>query len=157
MPEVPANLASANVPQSVAKRPAGKRKWLVSIVGVLAVAALIFLWPRPQGPSSATSGGTTETTLPLETFIVNLNGAGQRGYLRVGITLGLSQPRKKEDVPIALVRDAILSELASAQPDQLLAPGGKQNLKAEIIKALQESAPDLGVDNVYFTEFLVQM
>lgn len=149
------SLASANASKSVAKRPPGKTKWLVSIVGVLAVAAGIFLWSRPQDSTSATA----ETTLPLETFIVNLNGTGQRAYIRVGITLGLSHPlnKRKEDVPIALVRDAILSVLASAQPEQLLASEGKQKLKADILKTLQESAPELGVDNVYFTEFLVQM
>lgn len=177
MPEVPMKLASAKVSKSIAekaspnpssatssssspaRRPGAKTKWLLSIVGMVAVvAAGIFLWSRPQESSSTASVGTTETTLPLETFIVNLEGAGQRAYLRVGITLGLSRPlKKKEAAPIALVRDTILTVLANAHPDQLLAAGGKQNLKAEIVKALQESAPDLGVDNVYFTEFLVQM
>jgi len=150
------SLASAIPPKNVARKPRGKTKWLVSIVGVVAVAAGIFFWPRSQDSSSAAAA---ETTLPLETFIVNLNGPGQRAYLRVGITLGLSHPlnKRKEDVPIALVRDAILTVLAGAQPEQLLAVEGKQKLKGDILKALQESAPDLGVDNVYFTEFLVQM
>ncbi len=173
MPEVPMKLASAksiaekaspnlssanSSSPNPARRPGAKTKWSLSIVGALAVAIGIFLWSHPQGSSSTASGGTTETTLPLETFIVNLDGAGQRAYLRVGITLGLSRPlRKKEAAPIALVRDTILAVLANAHPDQLLDAGGKQNLKTEIVKALQESAPDLGVDNVYFTEFLVQM
>ena len=100
----------------------------------------------------------TETTLALDTFVVNLDGAGQRAYLRIGITLGISrQARKREEAPIALVRDVILSVLTNAKPDRLLAAAGKQDLKAEILKALQEKAPDVGVDNVYFTEFLVQM
>jgi len=129
------------------------------IVIALAVAAGVFFWSHPQGSTSAASGAAAETMLPLETFIVNLDGAGQRAYLRVGITLGLSHPLNKrgEDAPVALVRDVILSVLTNAQPDQLLASGGKQKLKGEILKALQESAPELGVDNVYFTEFLVQM
>lgn len=142
-----------------AKKPPAKTKSLIYIVAALAVAAGIFFWLRPQRSTSAASSATAEPTLQLETFIVNLEGAGQRAYLRVGITLGLSHPlsKKKEDVPIALVRDAILYVLANAQPEQLLGPEGKQKLKAEILKALQESAPELGVDNVYFTEFLVQM
>jgi len=98
--------------------------------------------------------------LPLETFVVNLDGGGQRAYLRVGITLGISHPlprNAKEELPVALLRDAILSVLSSAQPEQLVKAEGKQKLKADVLRVLQERAAGLGIENVYFTEFLVQM
>ncbi|MGA3193641.1 MAG: flagellar basal body-associated FliL family protein [Terriglobales bacterium] len=176
MPDVPLNLVSGRVGKSgaerasgepsspnlpgagPAKRAGGKKKWAGAIAGALILGGTIFLWPHAPGPGGGGAGSApTETTLPLDTFVVNLDGAGQRAYLRVGITLGLAHPLRKEDAPIALVRDSILSVLGNAQPDQLLAAGGKQNLKAEIAKTLQENAPALGVENVYFTEFLVQM
>lgn len=139
------------------RKASAKVKILISIAGV-AVAAGIFLWSRILVSSSVPMDSATETTLALDTFVVNLDGAGQRAYLRIGITLGISrQARKREEAPIALVRDVILSVLTNAKPDRLLAAAGKQDLKAEILKALQEKAPDVGVDNVYFTEFLVQM
>jgi len=77
----------------------------------------------------------------------------------VGITLGLSRPPAKanEALPVALVRDTILSVLTPARPEQLLQAEGKQKLKADLLAALKERVPQLGVEDVYFTEFLVQM
>jgi flagellar basal body-associated protein FliL len=37
-----------------------------------------------------------------------------------------------------------------------MAPAGKASLKEELTKALRLHAPELGVREVYFTEFLVQ-
>ncbi|MGA9415269.1 MAG: flagellar basal body-associated FliL family protein, partial [Terriglobales bacterium] len=76
------------------------------------------------------------------------------------ITLGLAHPlpRNQADaVPTALVRDTILSVLATSQPEELLKLEGKRQLKDELLKALHERVPQLAVENVYFTEFLVQM
>ena len=134
--------------------------WWLAILLVLGVgAAGIFFWLRSQ-PSTSAEGPAAESTLALETFVVNLNASGQRAYLRVGITLGMSHsvPRKNpEAVPMALVRYTILSVLATAQPETLLGLEGKRQLKDELLKALQERVPQMGVVNVYFTEFLVQM
>ena len=90
---------------------------------------------------------------------MNLGGSGQHAYLRVGITLGLNRslPRDLKNAPIALARDTILSVLAAASPEQSLTSCGKEKLKSDLLKALQENTPSLGVTNVYFTEFLVQM
>jgi flagellar basal body-associated protein FliL len=76
------------------------------------------------------------------------------------VTLGLGRPlprNQPEAIPTALVRDTILAVLASARPDELLKLEGKRQLKEELLKALQERVPQLAVENVYFTEFLVQM
>jgi flagellar basal body-associated protein FliL len=133
---------------------------------VAALAALgggIFFWLHPGGLGGTSARGTGErvekSTLPLETFVVNLEGGGQRAYLRVGITLGLSRPlpRSQEGVAVPLVRDAILSVLASAKADQLLTTEGKEQLKADLLRSITERAPQLGVESIFFTEFLVQM
>ncbi len=55
------------------------------------------------------------------------------------------------------MRDTILTVLAGAQPGELLTLDGKRQLKNELLKALQERVPQLAIENVYFTEFLVQM
>jgi flagellar basal body-associated protein FliL len=46
--------------------------------------------------------------------------------------------------------------LSTWRADALLAPDGKQEFKDEILHALQDRVPDLGVKEVYFTDFLVQ-
>ncbi len=141
-------------------RAAKNKGWLAIVLALGLGAAGVFWWLRAEPLTSAAEKGGGESTLALETFVVNLNASGQRAYLRVGITLGLGHaiPRNQpEAVPTALVRDTILSVLATAQPDSLLGLEGKRQLKDELLKALQERVPQLAVENVYFTEFLVQM
>jgi flagellar basal body-associated protein FliL len=138
-----------------------KKLGLLAVVLALVLGAgcVFFFWLRPLHPTSAAPSSSVQSTLALETFVVNLSGSGERAYLRVGISLGLSHAlgREKDEVPMALVRDTVLSVLSSAQPAQLLQAEGKRQLKAELLYALQERVPQLGVEDVYFTEFLVQM
>jgi flagellar basal body-associated protein FliL len=148
--------SSRDIPKSIPKKKWG---WMgvVAIIGL--VTATIVLW---RGPARSADGAdrAAESTFPLETFVVNLGGSGQRAYLRAGITLGLAHPLsriQREEMPTALVRDTILSVLAEAQPETLLGVEGKRKLKEQVLKALQERVPQIGVANVYFTEFLVQM
>jgi flagellar basal body-associated protein FliL len=71
---------------------------IASIVAVLVVAgaAGIYFWIS-SARTPATGARNAVFTLPLETFVVNLNGT-ERGYLRVGIALGLSRaPEHKEE------------------------------------------------------------
>ena len=132
------------------------------LLSLTAVAGFVWLRTEPSTHALADAG---ESTLVLETFVVNLNGgnlpgSGQRAYLRIGVTLGLAHPlppNRPDIVPTALVRDTILAVLASARPDELLKPEGKRQLKVELLKTVQDRVPQLAVENIYFTEFLVQM
>lgn len=153
MPDV--QVSSAPAPKSAAKHTKG---WLAAGLVLALGAAGMLAWLNRQ--ASAGSENAAESTLALETFVVNLTGSGQRAYLRVGITLGLAHPlprNRPDGVPTALVRDTILSVLATAQPEELLKLEGKRQLKEELLKALQDRVPQMAVQNVYFTEFLVQM
>ena len=152
------NPASKGGSKNQSKNPP-KKGGVAMVLALVLGAASIFVWMGSQRSTSA-SGGAAESTLILEAFVVNLAGSSQRAYLRVGITLGMAHPlprNQAEAVPTALVRDTILSVLATAQPDELLRLEGKRRLKEELLKALQERVPQLPVENVYFTEFLVQM
>jgi flagellar basal body-associated protein FliL len=154
MPDVQAIPASTSAPKKK------KNGWLGVAFALVLGTAGIFIWWGSQRSTSAGEGVAAESTLALETFVVNLNGSSQRAYLRVGITLGLAHPplrNQAEAVPVALVRDTILSVLATAQPEALLQIEGKRQLKEELLKALREQVPQMAIENVYFTEFLVQM
>lgn len=98
-----------------------------------------------------------KSTLHLETFVLNLAGPDQRSYLRVGIDLGLGRELGKgESAPVARVRDTILSVLGQSRVDDLQDEKGKAKLKADLLHALRERLPELAVEEVYFTEFLIQ-
>jgi len=118
----------------------------------------VWFWTSQRDEPVQATDNAVRSTLHLETFVLNLADVNQRAYLRVGIDLGLNQDGKRaaELVPVAEVRDTILSALSDAKVDDLMSSGGKARLKQEILHALQERIPRLGATEVYFTEFLVQ-
>lgn len=153
MPEVHASPAPV-----VPAKP--KSRLAVVLFGIVLVGAVaLYFWVRPEHSTSAGNAARAGYTLPLETFVVNLTAPTDRAYLRVGITLALSNPapKNREEIPVAQIRDVVLSVLSAAQANQLMGAEGKQRLKSEILGALQQRMPQVGVQDVYFTEFLVQM
>ncbi len=104
-----------------------------------------------------------KVVMHLESFVVNLADADDGHYLRIGIDLGLTNPLTARNgqgegaaVPTARIRDTILTVLSTCRSDALLAPDGKEKLKEELVRALRGRMPELGVKEVYFTDFLVQ-
>ena len=137
-----------------------KSRLAVTLVAIaLLGAGGLYYWIAPDRPAVAANPPGGGFTLALETFVVNLSAPGDRAYLRVGITLALSKPvpKNREEIPTALVRDTVLSVLSTARAEQLLQSEGKRQLKNDILRALQDRLPQMGVQDVYFTEFLVQM
>lgn len=104
----------------------------------------------------------------LEPLLVNLADAGGSSYLRVALTLrvtdvsgGKSSKVKDEkskgaDEDVAAVRDTVLTVLGRQTADGLLADDGKDHLKAALRAALAEHNADMKVVDVFFTDFLVQ-
>ena len=128
------------------------------LVGLIVPAAFLF-WRSTRPDANAGSSGRI-SVLHLDTFVLNLADPEAKAYLRVGIDLALkgAVKSKEEDgePPVAMVRDTILGELSLAKPDELLTAGGKAKLKSSLLQALRERAPELGVQDIYFTEFLIQ-
>ncbi len=108
--------------------------------------------------TSADAVRPVKSSLHLETFVLNLADNDQRSYLRVGIDLGLGrEPGKGENAPpVGQVRDTILGVLAQSRVEDLLTAAGKAKLKEDLLHALQQRMPELEVEEVYFTEFLIQ-
>jgi flagellar protein FliL len=143
------------------KRQPSSRTGVVFFVlaAVLLALGAGFWITRRTGPEVSASGGPqVKGTLHLETFVLNLADPGQRSYLRVGIDLGLARDLGKGEnaPPVGLVRDTIVGVLAQSRVEELLTAKGKAKLKADLLQALQERVPGLAVEEVYFTEFLIQ-
>jgi flagellar protein FliL len=109
------------------------------------------------------ANGAPKYLVHLEGFTVNLADPEETHFLRVTMDLGidrLPEGVEKEKVaaslPVARIRDAILSVLTLCKADALLTPAGKADLKKSLVESLNNKVPELGVKDVYFTEFLVQ-
>jgi flagellar FliL protein len=107
--------------------------------------------------------GSPKYLVHLEGFTVNLADPGEPHFLRVTMDLGIDRlptgsDREKDSAafPKARIRDAILSVLTGCKADALLTAEGKQALKKNLVTVLNQEIPELGVREVYFTEFLVQ-
>jgi len=146
-----------------ANKTVGSEKKLGRIgIPALAVALLAaggWYWStREAEPAVSGSSSPVKSTLHLETFVLNLADPAQRSYLRVGIDLGLGREmgRGEKTPPVAQIRDTILGVLGEARVEDLLTEKGKTKLKADVLHALQERLPEQQVEEVYFTEFLIQ-
>jgi flagellar basal body-associated protein FliL len=142
------------------KKPSVRRRPVVALALPVILGAIgVWYWTGRGADSSAETNVVprVRSTLHLEAFVLNLADTDQRSYLRVGIDLGLSRKAKPgAEAPLAEVRDTILGVLAEAKVEALMTAEGKTRLKENILHALQQRVPELGVAEVYFTEFLIQ-
>jgi len=106
----------------------------------------------------------------LEPMVVNLADQGGESYLRIAIALRVydsplthsatpKAPRDKEDKgasETAPIKDTLLMVLGRQTADDLLAAKGSERLKTAIKAAFAEHNSDMNVQDVFFTEFLVQ-
>jgi flagellar basal body-associated protein FliL len=166
---------AATAPSLVPKK---KSQSLVLVVGALLLAAAgagywfysTHLHPPATG-SAASSNKPVESdssvdAVTLDPFLANLSGG--QGYVKVTITLSvhktataIATPKNKAEsgaalLQSALVRDTILNDLSTQTAAVLLTPEGKAALKTELRSDLIAKVPNLSLDTLYFTDFLVQ-
>jgi flagellar protein FliL len=145
-----------------------------SVVSMLTIALLAVLggggsaWfviqrAKAADASHADSGLVPKYTVHLEGFTVNLADTEETHFLRVTMDLGIDRLPEGMDrekpaagMPVARIRDAVLSVLTVCKAAPLLTPEGKEQLKKNLLDALRRQVPELDVRDVYFTEFLVQ-
>jgi flagellar protein FliL len=96
---------------------------------------------------------------PLDTFYANLADKDETRYLKITISLELSnqlgeEPSKKY---LPKIRDCILSILSSKSVDDVSSIKGKEFLKNQLKTQLNTFIKeDTTVKDVYFTEFIIQ-
>jgi flagellar FliL protein len=98
----------------------------------------------------------------LDSMTVNLQSDDGEHYLRIGLTLKL----KDEKAQVALnermpeIRSRVLLLLSGKRPEDLATVEGKRTLAKELRMAIDSivsaAEPPVHVDEVLFTEFVVQ-
>ena len=140
----------------------------VVLLAVVAGVGAVWFFSRRSAARASQAAQTqlheqgAKSVLHLESFTVNLADPEQNAFLRVGIDLGLSKElpdskgAEKASPLTPRIRDTLLTVLSTWPSSALLAQDGKTKLKQELLRALQERVPELGITEVYFTDFLVQ-
>jgi flagellar FliL protein len=149
-----------------------------AVIATVGIGGTVYYLARSGRLSLPTAGaakagaavpGATHVMV-LEPMLVNLADVGNSGYLKVSLTLRLTDAADKKSTKakeekstddkggeiVAAVRDTALSVLGRQTADGLLAADGKDRLKAELKAALAAHNADLKVTDVFFTDFLVQ-
>ena len=139
--------------------PKKSKKKLIIIVVVLLLVAFeakgMLLKPHYKPGQTVPAGAI----LPLDQLTVNMSD----GHLvQASISLQLTKlAAKTTSTDVPRFDDVAITVLGAQTYDQLLAPGGREYVKAEILKLCQKIAPQVDgaaeqVSAVYFTSFVVQ-
>lgn len=159
----------------MAKSRGGSRKLLWSMMVLLilssSAAAVALYMVFTQQSSEARSAMNTQVVpeqkapifLPIKPFTVNLadDEYGPR-LLYTGLSLKLGDESSQEilEQHMPQVRSRLLTLFSGKQASELTSPGGKQRLADQVVAALEapmsESQPELTINDVLFTEFIVQ-
>lgn len=114
----------------------------------------LMVYPAAQPGQTATMG----PLYTLDTFIVNLADQERNRYLRVTMDLELTESADANKINgrLSQVRDNILMILPSKQFEEISSMEGKTALRNEIIASLNGLFNRRLVNNIFFTEFVVQ-
>lgn len=152
-----------------------KRIILIVLIALLAAgAAAAGTWffmsrhgatpaPAQTATAAAPAPSAVPVFFPLEPMTVNLQSDdGQQHYLRIGLTLKLNDPKVQQQLTDHMpeVRSRVLLALSNKHPDDLAPLEGKRALATELRTLIEQpndkGAPPISIDDVLFTEFVVQ-
>ena len=95
---------------------------------------------------------------PLDQFIVNLVSNASSRYLKCKIDLEMDSPELQQelDKKLPAIRDLIIRVLSSKTVEEIQTARGKEKLKEEIKRKINQILDTGEIRNVYFTEFVIQ-
>jgi len=145
---------------SEAKAKDGKKNLIPIIIGVVLLLVGLALGKSVLGgakPAKEKPKVEVGVTLPLDEFLVNLEGGGDH-YLRTTIALGMKKGISEEEAKerIAPMRDAVLSVLSTKTLTELAKAKNKEAMKDEIKQKVNQSLGEDQVVKVYFTALATQ-
>ena len=112
----------------------------------------------PAAGKEGAAGGGASNIFPMEPFIVNIYDGQELRYLRVKVEFETATADAKHEIELrqAPLRDAILVLLTTKTLQDVQDLQGKNQLRDEIMVAVNKILPPGKVSKVYFTDFVVQ-
>ncbi|HIP30125.1 MAG TPA: flagellar basal body-associated protein FliL [Sulfurospirillum arcachonense] len=95
---------------------------------------------------------------PMSQFVVNLLSEGGGRYLKVALDIELDNEElaSEMDMKKSLIRDIIIRSLSSKTFEEVSTMKGKDRLKDEIVNSINDVLADGQINNIFFTDFVVQ-
>ncbi|RMG60635.1 MAG: flagellar basal body protein FliL [Deltaproteobacteria bacterium] len=151
-------------PEQAQKKGKGKKLILIIVALLLVVGgAGGFFFMKKKGSHGEAEAKKEEVieekvTLDLSPFIVNLLNSKRNKFLKVTLTLEMSDEvaLNKAKASLPEIRDVIITLLTSKTADELIMPEGKLQLKDDIAMRLNQILGGHAVKKVYLTEFVMQ-
>ncbi|MEZ4649007.1 MAG: flagellar basal body-associated FliL family protein [Candidatus Eisenbacteria bacterium] len=111
-----------------------------------------------HGGGGEEGGGGHEGIVDLGDLVVNPAGTGGRRYLKVQVQVELEDPDESGLVESKTpkLRDRIIRELTSRTLSELTDPVAKDEMKETIIDEMNRILGGDVVDDMYFTEYVIQ-
>lgn len=145
-----------------APRKSSPLKWIILAVIVVVVGAGGMFGYMKFFAKHNESAPKKEIAQPviqeMETFLVNLADPGGKRYLKLTMKAKLSSPQTAAEFTARnfQLRDIILTLLSSKEFADIATPEDKTILKQELIVQLNRVLQQGQVEDIYFTDFLVQ-
>lgn len=148
--------------------------FIVQLVVVYFVTANILLSKKDKDALSADKGKAQVTevktssvqTGPIETIedmIVNPAGTNGQKLLLTTVGFGLAaeekeaeEAKKKFEEKKIIIQDVVNTTLAGKTVSELSSITYRDTVKTEIIKTLKERVPDVRINNIFFSKFIIQ-
>jgi flagellar FliL protein len=104
---------------------------------------------------------TVESLVSFDSFVVNLADPGGDRFLKATLRAvlndaDLARELQRDELTRARVRDRIISVLSAKTFEEVTRPGGKDSLRQQLQREINQSLPDDAVSEVLFVEFVVQ-
>lgn len=121
-----------------------------------------FAFEASHAGGSADGKKKSQSFVPLEAFTVNLQDADRERYLQIGVVLEVNDGHVADAVKskLPIIRSLILLLISSKRSVDLQGADAKQKLAAEIIVQarlpLESDTPDKGIEQVHFSQFIIQ-
>ena len=153
-----------------------KSIFLILIVVIVLVAlgagAFFFLKKGSSGPkniqaqSSSYESVLNDKNVHIKTIpsmIINLADQSGDRYLKISLALVMNGKEKTksgessgETLEDAAIKNAIITVISTKTSDTLLTLSGKEELKKQLIKAINNALGEDAVKDIYFTDFIIQ-
>jgi len=100
---------------------------------------------------------------PLEpNFVLNFEGKSKARFMQIGLEVATTSEKSYKAVKkhLPVIRNEVVLLLSGQKYEEMITPEGKEQLRAElletVVKILKRHKAKEGIDNIYFTSFVMQ-